>query len=293
MFGGKGASSTKRTKSRKKAKVVRKYKIGNIILSVIFFAVAVFTMQHVNNLGRLAEQRIDVVMFTRNIQRGELIQPNMIQPYSMLLAEFESYSFTDAQGQLQRRIVLWDERGGLGGTFASHTLQGNTIAMFPNFTRSVISYVDRAMYAFPGRYLVMMGLAPQDVAPFSIFLRPGDRLTVHGTYTAMISETVQDPFQGEIEVEVPVVRTDLVFGDIAIADMLNGDGESVLNILEHYRNASAGIQMQLRNNPAWVESTRPSHVLVAVTPEELARYYYFLAQSGIVFRIAIPQRVAF
>jgi hypothetical protein len=283
----------KRTKSRKKAKVVRRYKVGNIILSVVFLVVALFTIRHVDNLGRLAEKRVEVVMFTRNIQRGEVIQPSMIQPYEMLLAEFESYSFTDPQGNLNRRILTWEDRAALGGTFASQTLQGNTVAMFPNFTRQVISYVDRAMYAFPGRYLVMMQLAPQDIAPFSIFLHPGDRLTVHGTYTSTVSEIIDDPFQGEMTVEVPVVRTDAVFGDIAIADMLNEDGESVLNILEHYRNAAANVQMSLRNTPAWVESTRPVNVLIAVTPEELDRYYYFLAQKDITFRIAIPQRVAF
>jgi hypothetical protein len=291
--GKKLGSSLKRTKSRKKAKVVRKYKVGNIILSVLFLVVALFTVRHVDNLGRLAEQRVQVVMFTRNIQRGELIQPNMLQPYEMLLAEYESYSVTDKQGNVNRRILTWEDRSALGGTFASMTLQGNTVAMFSNFTRQVISYEDRAMYAFPGRHLVLMQLAPQDIAPFSIFLNPGDRLTVHGTYTSNVSEVVNDPFQGEMTVETPVVMTDLVFGDIAIADMLNADGESVLNILEAFRNAPTNSQMALRNDPNWVESTRPANVIIAVTPEELERYYYFLAQQDITFRMAIPQRVAF
>ena len=76
-----------------------------------------------------------------------------------------------------------------------------------------------------------------------------------------------------------------------MADLINESGQSILDIYSDYAKLSTSEQAQKDADEKFIESTTPDKVIVALTPEEKQRYYYYLAKTGVQFKISLPQRV--
>ena len=50
-------------------------------------------------------------------------------------------------------------------------------------------------------------------------------------------------------------------------------------------------QAQLDASTTFQQSVEPADLLVALTPEELYRYYYLLKKENVEFKMSLPQRV--
>ena len=90
---------------------------------------------------------------------------------------------------------------------------------------------------------------------------------------------------------VDVFRDEEVFTDIMIADIINSQGKSVLDIYASYNEQTVYQQAALEANEAWLTSVEPDTLLVALTPEEETRYYKYLSKSDVTFYMSLPQRV--
>jgi hypothetical protein len=75
-----------------------------------------------------------------------------------------------------------------------------------------------------------------------------------------------------------------------IADLINGSGESILDIYSSYNQMGEVEKAALEESSSWKESVNPSALLVALTPEEKELYYKYLAKDNIEFRVSLPQR---
>ena len=82
-----------------------------------------------------------------------------------------------------------------------------------------------------------------------------------------------------------------MFSDIMVADLINNAGESILDIYADYRDKSVYEQAQLDSSQTFKDSVEPRTLLVALTPEEKERYYYFLSKENVEFKMSMPQRV--
>ena len=82
-----------------------------------------------------------------------------------------------------------------------------------------------------------------------------------------------------------------MFNDIMIADLINNAGESILDIYADYNNRTTYEQAQLDLSQTFQDSVEPRTLLVALTPDELDRYYYYLSKSQVEFKMSLPQRV--
>ena len=76
-----------------------------------------------------------------------------------------------------------------------------------------------------------------------------------------------------------------------IADIINGQGQSVLDIYQKYNSATVQEQVALDSSDEFREKTEPKTLLIALTPDEKDRYYQYLSKNGSTFRISLPQRV--
>ena len=85
-------------------------------------------------------------------------------------------------------------------------------------------------------------------------------------------------------------KTETVFNNIVLADLLNKSGSSILDMYSDYNELSVYEQSALDNDDAWVQSVEPATLLIALTPEEKERYYYYLSKSNVQFRVSLPQR---
>lgn len=237
-------------------------------------------------LGSQAERTVSVVMLAQDVYKNQTITSDMLVQYDMIEGEFEKYSLTKQDGTTKRRIVLWEERNLLIGTFAAYPLQENTVAMYDNFIRSRIDNSDSVLYSFPGKTIVAIEIVSSDLEAYKTFLEPGDRVNITAIYNSSTTIKNVDGSSDKIE----TVRTEDVFKDVMVADLLNQDGDSILDIYEDYNNKTVYEQAQLDRSETFKESVTPASLILALTPEEIESYYYYTSKQC-EFKMSLPQRV--
>lgn len=257
--------------------------IGLIVVTAVLIAWVI-------TLGRKAEETISVVMWAEPVYKNELITESMLKEYPMIKAEFEKYAVTDSNGNKTRRIVLWEERNKLVGTYAAYPLRQETLAEKSDVIISRINNSDTVLYSFPGKNIVKMEAGESDLKAFKTFLQPGDRINISAIYSEETKVYETDEYGNDVQTTVEVFREETPFKDIMIADMLNSSGDSILDIYASYNEKSSYQQAQLDASEAFQDSVIPSSLLVALTPEEEETYYYYLGKNDIEFRISLPQR---
>ena len=257
----------------------------------IVVVVAVLLVVWVANMGKKAEQTVTVAMINQNVYKNQIITEALLEPYDMLQGEFEKYAVVDSDGKKARRIVLWEERDKIINTFAAYPLQKDTYAEYRSFIKSRVDNSDNVLYSFPGKEIVPLEIGHTELQAFKTFLQPGDRLNIEAVFVQSEKLESDDGMGGTVTEQIDVFKTESVFKDIMIADLLNQQGESILDIYASYRDKTVYEQAALDASQAFKDQTEPATMLVALTPEEKERYYYYLSKEQIEFRVSMPQRV--
>lgn len=261
---------------------------NSIILAII--VVMIVLIAFVVYIGSKATSTIDVVMLSTSIHKNQRITEDMIVKYPMIKAEYERYSTTDSEGNVKRRVIKWEDRDVLKEAYAAYPLQANTLALYSSFLKSRTDNSDSALYSFPGKELVKLDIGSNDLKAFKTYLQPGDKINVQATYTEKVKSEDTNQYGYSSTVTEDVFRTETVFNDIALADLLNSSGQSILDLYSDYNELSTYEQVQRDNDEDWNKSVEPATILIALTPEEKERYYYYLAKGSVQFRVSLPQR---
>ncbi len=259
-----------------------------IILTVVITALLI---TWVYTMGRKAEETVTVCMTKQSIYKNQGITESMLMPYDMLKGEFEKFATVDSNGAKTRRILLWDERKLIIGAFAAYPLQANNYCEYRNFIKSRTDNKDNVLYSFPGKDVVAFDIGETELETFKTFIEPGDRVNITALYTSEETIKKDDGYGGIIEETKEVIVIEPAFNDILIADILNANGDSVLDIYASYKDKTVYEQAQLDASSTFQESVAPASLLVALTPEEKERYFYYTSRNGIQFKMTLPQRV--
>lgn len=257
---------------------------------MVILALAVGAIYWVNELGRKAEETIPVVMLVQDVYKNTQITEKMLVQYNMLIAEYEKYAIVNDNGTTKKRIVLWEDRGKLVGTFAAYPMQGNTVALYRSFIKSRIDNSDSVMYSFPGKDIIRLDMDTSALNSFKAFLQPGDRLNISAIYTDSFTEEKIDEYGSKTKETYDIVKTESVFNQIIVADLLNANGDSVLDLYAAYADLPTTKQAQLDKDASYQDLIQATTLLIALTPEEQERYNYFKAKTGIKFQVSLPQR---
>jgi len=265
-------------------------KSSKTLLIVLLILITAGLIYWVINIGKKAERTVQVVMLTAPIYKNQMITENLLAPYDMLEGEFQKYGVKNSNGEYVRRLVLWEDRASVIGAFAAYSLQAESLLEYRNLIKSRIDNSDAVLYNFPGKDIVKLDVGTNDLNAFKTFLKPGDRLNIEAIYSDTIPVEKEDGYGGTVIEEVEVFKTTTVFGSIMIADLLNSDGESILDMYEQYNQMTLYQQAQLDASTEWKEKTEPASLLLALTEDEKHLYYQYLAKGNITFRISLPQR---
>lgn len=260
----------------------------SIIITVVITALLI---TWVYTMGRKAEETVQVCMTSQNIYKNQVITESMLQPYDMLKGEFEKFSTVTSNGTKQRRILLWDERDLILNSFAAYPLQANNYCEYRSFIKTRIENKDNVLYSFPGKVIVSLDIGTSDLSAFKTFLQPGDRVNITAVYNETEVIVQDDGYGGQTRTQTETTRTEDVFNNIMIADLLNSSGDSILDIYADYNDKTTYQQAQLDSSQAFKDSTEPRTLLVALTPEENDRYNYYRSKGNAEFRMSLPQRV--
>ena len=276
--------------SRLKATNPNKNQSKKSLLLVGVITITIVLIAWVFSMGKKAEQTVSVVMWAQPIYKNQVITEGMLKEYKMLTGEFEKYALASNNGAKQRRIVLWEERGRLINTFAAYSLQQETVAMIKDVVTSRIDNSDTVLYSYPGKNIVKLELGEGELRSFKTFLQPGDRINITAIFSATEKVKESDGYGGTIETKVETYREETPFKDIMIADLLNQQGDSILDIYASYNERTVYEQAQLDASEAFQQSVTPATLLVALTPEEETNYYKYLSKTGVKFMVSLPQR---
>lgn len=247
---------------------------------------------------------VSVCMWNGNHAKNSTVNTDAVVEYKMLIGEYESYATTDG---VTARIIKWEDRGLLNGRYCTRNVYGGTVVMLDDLMDEKINNTDMLLYNYPGREIVSLAVGESDMEAYKGFLMPGDRINITAVITAektvlttdidnQSGSTTGDFFnQGgsstkSDEITEEVITTEPLFDSIYIADMLNKDGESVLDLMERFNALTPTQQAQLAGTDSWKEQTTPETLLVALTKEELLRYYKYAERDGVAFRVSLPQR---
>ena len=253
-------------------------------------AITVALIVWVVSIGKKAESTVTVAMVSQPIYKNEAVTIDKLKKYEMIEAEFEKYAVKNKNGEYTRRIVLWDDVANINGAFAAYSLQGETILEFRSLVRSRVDNSDTVLYNFPGKDIVKLDVGTNDLNAFKTFLQPGDRLNIEAIYSDIVTVEKDDGFGGKVEEDISVFKTETVFGSIMVADLINSDGDSILDIYEEYNQMTVYQQAQLDASTDFQDSVEPKSLLLALTEDEKLRYYEFLTKSNVTFRVSLPQR---
>ena len=258
---------------------------------ILILAITMILIAWVYTMGRKAEETVTVCMTSQNIYKNQVISEDMLMPYDMLRGEYEKFSIVDDGGVKRRRVVLWDERDVILNTFAAYPIQANTYCEYRSFIKSRTDNSDNVLYSFPGKEIVPLEIATNELQPFKTFLQPGDRVNITAVFSQRETLIEDDGFGGQTRTQIDTFKSEDVFNDIMIADLINNAGESILDIYADYNNRTTYEQAQLDLSQTFQDSVEPRTLLVALTPDELDRYYYYLSKSQVEFKMSLPQRV--
>lgn len=257
---------------------------------ILLIVVVVVSIIGVMRVGKKAEQTVSVVMLKDGAYKNEMITEDMMVEYPMVLLEYEKYDVAQKNGVAESRLVLWKDRAEIVGTFAAYPIANETVVERRSLTTSRVDNSDTVLYTFPGKDIIQLSIGGSDLNAFKTFLQPGDKLNIEAIYSDKVSIEKDDGYGNVVKEEVEVFRTDTVFGNIMIADLINSNGDSILDIYTQYRDRTLYEQAQLDNNSAFQESVTPASLLVALTPQEKELYYKYCAKDNVQFKVSLPQR---
>lgn len=251
----------------------------NRIMGIAIALVAVIIIT-IATAAASAESRktIAVVRLKDDISANALITEDMIEVYDMYYKEFEQYGtmkFSD--GTSRSTLVTWNLRDKVvGQRYAAYYLRGGTI-LFWDSTIKDQTRKNSYLYSMSGELLNIQMTTTDD---FGDMVVPGDSLNIYATFTEKdyylpseevykyVTETGMSSEIGGVE----KTKTELMFSEVQILDMLNGNGQSIFDIYYEYISKTKEEQQALLSDDSFLSNVQPSSILLEVTSEEVERY---------------------
>lgn len=229
------------------------------------------------------------------ISANSLITDDMLEAYDMYYKEFQQYGtmkFSD--GSTRSTIVRWNDKDlVVGKRYAAYYMRGGTV-LFWDSTISDQTRKNSYLYSMSGELLNIQMTTTQD---FGDMVVPGDTLNVRATYTAKVynlpteQEYKLSSTNGTATDGVDVTKTDSLFSEVTILDMLNASGNSIFDIYYQYIAATKAEQQAMLNDDSFLQSVQPASILVECTAEEV-EHYMKLQAAGASYQMTLLPRTS-
>ena len=230
------------------------------------------------------------------ISANSLITDDMLEAYDMYYKEFQQYGTMEfSDGSTRSTIVRWNDKDlVVGKRYAAYYMRGGTV-LFWDSTISDQTRKNSYLYSMSGELLNIQMTTTQD---FGDMVVPGDTLNVRATYTSKVynlpteQEYKLNSSNGLAESDgVEVTKTDSLFSEVTILDMLNSSGNSIFDIYYQYIAATKEEQQAMLQDEGFLESVQPASILVECTAEEV-EHYMKLQAVGASYQMTLLPRTS-
>lgn len=225
-----------------------------------------------------SRKQISVVRLKDNISANAMITEDMLEEYKMYYKELKNYGVQElSDGSKRQSIVTWDKRGDIvGKRYAAYYMRGGTV-LFWDATVKEQNKKNSYLYSMDGELLNIQ----MDTSDFGDMVVPGDVVNVRASYEITdYTLTPEEEYKLNISASsnartalgTTVKKNELLFSEVSILDMLNGDGASIFDIYYDYISKSKAEQTELLSNSDFLSSVKPETILLEVTAEEADRF---------------------
>lgn len=228
------------------------------------------------------------------ISSNALITEDMIESYDMYYKEFEQYGTMEFSDGTKRSIIVrWADRDlVVDNRYAAYYLRQGTL-LFWDQTIKQQAKKNSYLYSMDGE---LLNIQMEPTKDFGDMVVPGDALNIRCTYTKINYDLPsEEQYQLSMEQGASVNTaetqvTELLFSEVQILDMLNSDGNSIFDIYFSYISASKEKQSEMLASDDFLESVKPSSILVECTAEEADRFIDISAKGPTYLMTLLPRR---
>lgn len=257
-----------RTKNKSKFST----QIAIIVILIIGIAAVIFINWW---MSRDMRDTVEVAVFKSNVAQNAYISAGMIDKMEMTTADYKRAAIVRmSDGTERRQIVLYSDASSIVGKYAANYVRMNTPVYYDAVTTEYTKS-NSYLYQMDGTELLKIDVDPKQ---FGDIIVPGDKLNIRITYDEatykIISETdyLQLSDEEKLGLQGVSTKTELMFSEVTILDMLNSDGESIFDKYYALMSLPEKQQRAKISDSSFQKSIEPKSVLIAVTPEEAERY---------------------
>lgn len=257
-------------------------KVASLTFSVVVILVSFIYLTRVNEA---AKDTVDVVRVkaAEGLPAYVPITENHIETYSLIRREY------------QKEMILAEQKDKVIGKMAKYFIRHNNILYQDQLTderplRNEWLYKlekDQEVITIPYNYLEAGG----DV------LMPGDKIRLRVSYEVEEPAAMSgiDPYLGNpnavvVESRGKTIRTEVLFEEITVLDMLNADSHSVYEVYKEVLKLDENQRQQVMKSNEFRRSIVPRSLLLAATREQVDRYARFKSLEPTSFLITILSR---
>ena len=254
-----------------------KAKFSSQILIISLLVIAVIGVIGINWwTSRDMRDTVEVAVFKTNVAQNAYISSSMIDKMEMTTADYKRAAIVKmSDGTERRQIVLYsDAAKALVGKYAANYVRMNTPIYYDAITTEYTK-AKSYLYQMDGTELLKIDVDPKQ---FGDIIVPGDKLNIRITYDEatykIISETdyLQLSDEEKLGLQGSSTKTELMFSEVTILDMLNAEGSSIFDKYYALMSLPESEQRKKIADSSFSKSIEPKSVLIAVTPEEAERY---------------------
>ena len=139
-----------------------------------------------------------------------------------------------------------------------------------------------------------MDVSSSNLGTFKKILQVGDKINIGCTYEAQYNTNVSlqelnSNYIRKNNLEVETIVTLDLFSGVKIADILNSQGDSLLDYFTYINTLNQSEKYRIQQTDEYEKMTRVQNLLLAVTPEEERLYREYKEKKGVKFTISLPQ----
>ena len=232
------------------------------------------------------------------ISANSLITEDMVEVYDMYYKEFQQYgTMKMSDGSTRSTIVRWTDKDlVLGKRYAAYYMRGGTI-LFWDSTLKDQTRKNSYLYSMSGELLNINMTTTQD---FGDMVVPGDTLNIRATYNATVynlpSEleyklNAESTSSDKLGSGTEITKTDSLFSEVTILDMLNSSGQSIFDIYYQYIAATKAEQQAMLSDDGFLNSVKPQSILLECTGEEV-EHYMRMEKAGASYQMTLLPRTS-
>lgn len=237
----------------------------------------------------------------QSIPANALITDDNIEAYDMYYKEFQQYGtmlFSD--GSRRSTIVRWQDKDlVVGQRYAAYYMREGTV-LFWDATIRDQTRKNSYLYNMSGE---LLNIHMTTTGDFGDMVVPGDTLNIRVTYTATLynlpteteyrlnAQVGSVSSAGGAGVGTTVTKSELLFSEVTILDMLNGSGNSIFDIYYEYISATKAQQQAWLEDDGFLGSVQPASILIEATSEEVERYM-LLGAAGASYQMTLLPRTS-